>query len=51
MKIVKRVHKLYEELGRENVRAVEELEKAERENQKNDDKPEPKLKPKPKTKK
>ena len=29
--IVKRVHELYEELGREDVREVEELEKAERE--------------------
>jgi H+-transporting ATPase len=28
--LVKRVHKLYEELGREDVRAVEELEQAER---------------------
>jgi H+-transporting ATPase len=32
--LVKRVHKLYEELGREDVRAVEDLEKAERESQK-----------------
>ena len=29
--LIKRVHKLYEELGREEVRAVEKLEKAERE--------------------
>jgi hypothetical protein len=29
--IVKRVHKFYEELGREDVRAVEELDKKERE--------------------
>ena len=29
--LVKRVHELYEELGREEVRAVEKLEKAERE--------------------
>jgi len=32
--IVKRVHELYEELGREDVRAVEDLEKAQRENRK-----------------
>jgi hypothetical protein len=32
--IVKRVHELYEELGREEVRAVEDLEKAQRENRK-----------------
>jgi H+-transporting ATPase len=32
--IVKRVHKLYEDLGREDLRAVEDLEKAERENRK-----------------
>jgi H+-transporting ATPase len=32
--IVKRVHELYEELGRADLRAVEELEKAERENRK-----------------
>ena len=32
--IVKRVHELYEELGREDVRAVEDWEKAERENRK-----------------
>jgi H+-transporting ATPase len=29
--LVKRVHELYEELGREEVRAVEDMEKAERE--------------------
>jgi len=29
--LVKRVHELYEELGREEVRAVEDLEKAKRE--------------------
>ena len=29
--LVKRVHELYEELGREEVRAVEDLEKTERE--------------------
>jgi H+-transporting ATPase len=28
--LVERVHRLYEELGREDVRAVEELEKAQR---------------------
>ena len=32
--IVKRVHELYEELGRKDVRAVEDLEKAQRENRK-----------------
>jgi H+-transporting ATPase len=32
--LVKRVHALYEELGREDVRAVEDLEKAERESSK-----------------
>ena len=32
--IVKRVHELYEKLGREDLRAVEDLEKAERENRK-----------------
>jgi len=34
--LVKRVHELYEELGRLEVRAVEELEKAERENRKDE---------------
>jgi H+-transporting ATPase len=34
--IVKRVHKLYEELGRQDLQAVEDLEKAERENRKDD---------------
>jgi hypothetical protein len=34
--LVKRVHELYEELGRQEVRAVEELEKAERENRKDE---------------
>jgi H+-transporting ATPase len=29
--LVKRVHELYEQLGREEVRAVEDLEKTERE--------------------
>jgi H+-transporting ATPase len=32
--IVKRVHELYEELGREDVREVEEWEKTERETRK-----------------
>jgi len=40
--IVKRVHELYEELGREEVRAVEDWEKAERENRKDEAKAEPK---------
>jgi H+-transporting ATPase len=35
--IVKRVHELYEELGREDVRAVQDWEQAEREGRK--DKP------------
>ncbi len=34
--LVKRVHELYEELGRQEVRAVEEWEKAERENRKDE---------------
>jgi H+-transporting ATPase len=34
--IVKRVHELYEELGREEVREVEEMEKADRETKKKD---------------
>ncbi|MEO7622556.1 MAG: plasma-membrane proton-efflux P-type ATPase [Gallionella sp.] len=34
--LIKRVHELYEELGREEVRAVEKLEKAERESRKNE---------------
>ncbi len=34
--IVKRVHELYEELGREDVRAVEEWERAERETRENE---------------
>ena len=34
--IVKRVHELYEELGREDVRAVQDWEKAERENRKDE---------------
>ena len=48
--IVKRVHELYEELGRENVRAVEALEKAKRETRKDaaaaEPKPESAAKPK-----
>jgi H+-transporting ATPase len=48
--IVKRVHELYEELGREDLRAVEDLEKAERENRKEGTRaeanPEPKAEPK-----
>jgi H+-transporting ATPase len=48
--IVKRVHALYEELGREDLRAVEDLEKAERENRKDGTKaeanPEAKAEPK-----
>ena len=36
MQIVKRVHELYEELGRKDVQAVEDLEKAEREIRKNE---------------
>ena len=48
--LVKRVHKLYEELGREDVRAVEDWEKAERENRKAEAKAEsqPEAKPDPK---
>ena len=34
--LVERVHELYEELGRKDLQAVEDLEKAERENQKAD---------------
>ncbi len=33
--MVERVHELYEELGRKDVQAVEEMEKAKREDQKN----------------
>jgi len=47
--IVKRVHQLYEELGREDLRAVEDLEKAEQENRndgtKADANPEAKVEP------
>ena len=39
--LVKRVHELYEELGREEVQAVEDREKAERENRKVEAKVEP----------
>lgn len=35
--LVKRVHKLYEDLGREEVRAVEDWEKTERESRKADE--------------
>ena len=41
-KMVKRVHKLYEDLGREDVREVEDWEKKERENRKDEAKVEPK---------
>ena len=34
--MVKRVHELYEELGRRDLRAVEDMEKAKNENQKNE---------------
>jgi H+-transporting ATPase len=48
--MVKRVHELYEELGRKDLRAVENMEKAERDNSedkaKNESKPEDKAKPK-----
>jgi H+-transporting ATPase len=51
--IVKRVHKLYEELGREDVQAVQDWEKTQRENRKDDakaeSKPEVKVEPKPDT--
>jgi H+-transporting ATPase len=40
--LVKRVHELYEELGREDVRAVQDWEKAERETRKAEVKAEPK---------
>lgn len=40
--IVKRVHEFYEELGRENVRAVEDLEKGNQEARKDETKAEPK---------
>ena len=59
--IVKRVHEFYEEIGRENVRAVEDLEKTKRKTQKveataepeetmiSEPKPETKPEPKPKS--
>jgi H+-transporting ATPase len=34
--LVKRVHQLYEDLGRKDVQAVEDMEKAERDNQKDE---------------
>ena len=40
--LVKRVHKLYEELGREDVKAVQDWEKVERETRKDEAKAEPK---------
>ncbi|MBW4054678.1 MAG: hypothetical protein HIU83_04645 [Proteobacteria bacterium] len=47
--LVKRVHQLYEDLGRQEVQAIEELERAERDNladeKKADAKPEDKAKP------
>jgi len=48
--MIKRVHELYEELGRKDLQAVEELEKSERENRKNEvkDEPEPEAKAEPK---
>jgi H+-transporting ATPase len=44
--IVKRVHALYEELGREDLRAVEDLEMAEQENRKDGTRAEAKAEPK-----
>jgi H+-transporting ATPase len=50
--MVKRVHELYEDLGRKDLRAVEDMEKAERDNlkdkAKNEPKPEDNAKPKEK---
>lgn len=43
--IVKRVHELYEKLGREDLQAVEDLEKAERESRKDEAKVEPNSEP------
>jgi HlyD family secretion protein len=43
--IVKRVHEFYEELGRENVRAVEDLEKTKHETRNDEAKAEPKSEP------
>ena len=52
--IVKRVHELYEELGQEQVRAVQEWEKAKRENRKDEaetkTEPEAKAEPQPEAK-
>jgi H+-transporting ATPase len=52
--LVKRVHELYEELGREDVRAVQDWEKAEGEIRKDEDEAEPqpeaKVEPKPEAK-
>ena len=52
--IIQRVHELYEELGREEVRAVQEWEKAEGEIRKDEDEAEPKseakAEPKPEAK-
>jgi hypothetical protein len=49
--LVKRVHELYEELGREEVRAVQDWEKTEKDTGKNEPKtkaePEAKAEPKP----
>ena len=49
LQLVKRVHALYEELGRKDLQAVEDLEKADRDNRtdktKTDAKPEDKVKP------
>ena len=49
--MVKRVHELYEELGRKDLRAVEDMEKVERDNLKDKAKnePNPEDKPKPKS--
>jgi H+-transporting ATPase len=52
--LVKRVHELYEELGRKDLQAVEALEKAERDNRNDEDKAEPgpiaKVEPQPTSK-
>jgi hypothetical protein len=47
--LVKRVHKLYEELGREDVRAVEDLEKAGRDGRKDETKADAKPEAEPKS--
>jgi len=53
-KLIKRVHELYEELGREEVQAVQDLEKMEKETGKDETKtkaePEVKAEPKPEEK-